>query len=259
MVDHAPHPPPRGAPARRAPPVEPGGLVAGRRARRQRRGGVHRVPHRRCGRSRGLATARCAPRGSPGWRPARCRWRSASTCRWRASATSSRPTCGSSARRSQEHPVAELRELAADLGGAGHRAGAGDGGGAPAHRAGRPRGPRPRRARPHRGHRRPPGAGVAGVVGGVHARRPWCRWWRSSSRRTTAARPSSFAAAVVALLALGWLGAVLGSAKRLRAMARVGRRRRRRHGHHAADRRAHRRRPRLISARLSPRGTNDHR
>ena len=31
-----------------------------------------------------------------------------------------------------------------------------------------------------------------------------------------------FAAAVVALLLLGWLGAVLGSAKRLRAMARVG-------------------------------------
>jgi vacuolar iron transporter family protein len=31
-----------------------------------------------------------------------------------------------------------------------------------------------------------------------------------------------FSAAVAALLALGWLGAVLGSAKRLRAMARVG-------------------------------------
>ena len=31
-----------------------------------------------------------------------------------------------------------------------------------------------------------------------------------------------FTAAVVALLVLGWVGAVLGSAKRLRAMARVG-------------------------------------
>ena len=98
MVDHAPDPPPRGAPACRTAPVEPGRVAASRGARRQRRRGVHRVPHRRCGRGRRAATERSAPRGSPGSRPVRCRWRSGSTCRWRASATSSRPTCASSAR-----------------------------------------------------------------------------------------------------------------------------------------------------------------
>ena len=123
----------------------------------------------------------------------------------------------------EEHPVAELRELAQIWEARGHRAGAGDGGGAPAHRARTPSRPTPatssaspRTPRPAR-CRRPLASLVAFTLGalvplvaflvapddGRSARR----------RRRRGAWPS---------LGLGWIGAVLGSAKRLRAMARVG-------------------------------------
>ena len=73
--DHAPAP-------RREPPDRPDRLAACRRARRQRRTRLHREPDRR--RRRGLGGRhRGDPgrRARPGWWPARCRWRPASTSR----------------------------------------------------------------------------------------------------------------------------------------------------------------------------------
>ena len=122
----------------------------------------------------------------------------------------------------EEHPVAELRELAQIWEARGVEPELAMEVARQLTEQGRPRGPRPRRARPHRGHRRPPGAGG-------RSRRWWrspsarsCRWWRSSWRRTTAARPSSWPRPWWRCVGLGWLGAALGAASRLRAMARVG-------------------------------------
>ena len=123
--------------------------------------------------------------------------------------------------------MAELRELAADLGGA--RASSrelADGGGPPAHRAGRARGPRPRRARAHRQDTaaRPVqaaltsvaaftlgGARAAGGVPGRARRRPLRRRWS----------PAVVVVALAALALLGVVRALLGGAPRLRATARV--------------------------------------
>ena len=82
----------------------------------------------------------------------------------------------------EEHPVAELRELAQIWEARGVEPELADGGGPPAHRQGRPRGPRPRRARPHRGDRGP-----------ARCRRRWRRWCPSPSARSCRWSPSSLA------------------------------------------------------------------
>ena len=165
---------------------------------------------------------RSAPRGSPGWRPARCRWRWGSTCRWRASATSRRPTCASSARpsRSTRWPSC----------GSWRRSGR-RGASSPSWRWRWPASsPSKDALEAHArdelgltaGHGRPPGAGGAHVGGGVHPRRAGAAGGVPRGRRTTAAPRSSWRPRWWPSSASGGWVRCSARPSRLRAMARVG-------------------------------------
>ena len=182
--------PPHRAPARRAAPLEPGGLAAGRGARCQRRRGVDGVPDRRAWpaparRYTAVRTAGIAGLAAGALSMAVGEYVSVAVQRdiEQADLRIERQALAGA-------PGRRAAGAGADLGGARPRAGAGDGGGAAAHRRRRARRPtpatssasptdtaaRPRAGRGHVGRLRSPSA-------------PWCRCSPSSSPPTPGARP----------------------------------------------------------------------
>ena len=221
-------------------------MAARRGAGRQRWRGVHRVPHRRRGRCRRQLRRQSEPLGSPRLTAGALSMALGEYVSVASQRDIEQADLRIERKALEEHPVAELRELAQIWEARGVEPELALEVARQLTEQGRARGARPRRARadgrtPRRARCR------------RHSRRccrsrsaRWCRWWRSWWPPTTAVRRWSWGPRWSRSSASAGWARRSAAATRLRADGPGRRRWRCRHGHHPADRRAHRRRPRLI-------------